>query len=481
VLRTISLQPTLWEALLPQQCLGLPAQLVAVDALLDDPVFFEPYRAFFDPRMGRPSIPIESYLRLMFLKYRYRLGYETLCREVADSIAWRRFARVPLDVAVPHPTILMKITSRCGQTAVDGLNRALLSKADAAKVLRTNAVRADTTVIPANVSHPSDAGLLAQGVRRLVGLTKRIKAAGLAARTTTRDRRLSVARRTHAIGTWLRRRTEEAKDEVMAITAELVTIAEAALAEAKVVAANSRRGLRRTGTKANAKARRAVLELEATVATLETIVAQARVRVAGGMPDGATRVVSLHDTDARPMVKGRIGRPVEFGYKAAFVDNAEGVILDHEVMKGNPADAGMLVPAVSRIAALLGRVPKAVAADRGYGEAAVEAELTAIGVKTVVIPRKGRANAERREVEHRRGFVRLIKWRTGAEGRVSTLKRDYGWSRTLMDGEAGAATWCGWGVLAHNSVKISNLLADKEKRRRRSPSSTATAPQRQVS
>ena len=48
-----------------------------MDALLDDPVFFAPFAPFFDPRLGRPSTPMEVYLRLMFLKFRYRLGYET--------------------------------------------------------------------------------------------------------------------------------------------------------------------------------------------------------------------------------------------------------------------------------------------------------------------------------------------------------------------------------------------------------------------
>ena len=56
---------------------------------------------FFDLRMGRPCTPMETYLRLMFLKFRYRLGYEALCREVSDSITWRRFCRIPLDGSVP--------------------------------------------------------------------------------------------------------------------------------------------------------------------------------------------------------------------------------------------------------------------------------------------------------------------------------------------------------------------------------------------
>ena len=47
------------------------------------------------------------------------------------------------------------------------------------------------------------------------------------------------------------------------------------------------------------------------------IVEQTRQRLAGTMPDGATRKVSLHDPDARPIAKGRLGKPVEFGHYAA--------------------------------------------------------------------------------------------------------------------------------------------------------------------
>ena len=58
---------------------------------------FAPFVPFFNPRIGRPSTPMEPYLRLRFLKFRYRLGYESRCRLVSDSITWRRFCRIPLD------------------------------------------------------------------------------------------------------------------------------------------------------------------------------------------------------------------------------------------------------------------------------------------------------------------------------------------------------------------------------------------------
>ena len=62
----------------------------------------------------------------------------------------------------------------------------------------------------------------------------------------------------------------------------------------------------------------------------------------------------------------------------------------------------MLAPAIERIARRAGRVPRAVTADRGYGEAAVEDALHAIGVRHVVLPRKGKPNAQRREIQNRR-------------------------------------------------------------------------------
>ena len=173
----------------------------------------------------------------------------------------------------------------------------------------------------------------------------------------------------------------------------------------------------------------------------------------------ATRLVSLHDPDARPIAKGRIGKPVEFGYEAQVVDNADGIVLDYDIAEGNPADAPRLPPAIERIIRRVGAPPNAATADRGYGQAAVENQLHDLGVRTVAIPRKGQPGAARRAHEHRPGFRKLIKWRTGSEGRISHLKHRYGWARTAMAGRERTATWCGHGILAHNLVKITALAA----------------------
>ena len=461
--RTVIDQPTLWDAILPSELLVLPAELARVDALLDDPMFFAPFEAYFDARMGRPSIPMETYLRLMFLKFRYRLGYELLCREVGDSISWQRFCRIPLGIRVPHPTTLMKITSRCGDDAVAGLNEALLAKAAAGKLLRTNKVRADTTVVEADVGYPTDSGLLAKAVGSMARSVARIKAAGGATRTRTRDRRRSAGGRARSIASKLRLRGQQQRDQAQAavqrITGELADIAQACLREAVAVVRNAKRALRSaTGTR-KGRLTQAINHLDALMTRTQQVVTQTRSRLNGVMPESATRVVSLHDVDARPIRKGRLGKPVEFGYKAQIVDNADGVILDHTVEIGNPTDAPQLAPAIDRITRRAGRSPRAVTADRGYGYASVERDLHELGVRNVAIPRVSKPGAARREFERRRSFRNKVKWRTGSEGRINHLKRSYGWNRTHLTGLNGARTWCGHGVFAHNLVKISTLAA----------------------
>jgi IS5 family transposase len=441
--------------------LVLPDELARIDGLLDDRVFFAPFVPFFHPRIGRPSIAMETYLRMMFLKFRYRLGYESLCREVGDSISWQRFCRIPLGARVPHPTTLMKLTTRCGEAVVTGLNEALLVKAAGQKLVRTDKVRADTTVVEAAVAYPTDSGLLAKAVGGIAKTVKRIQAAGGATRTRVRDRSRSAGQRARSIAAKLRLRGAAAREEgqaaVLRITAELAGIADAAMADARAVLRNARRAVTATTGQRRGQLHRAVNDLCTLLERTGQVVSQTRSRLAGVMPDSANRVVSFHDVDARPIRKGRLGKPVEFGYKAQVIDNADGIILDHSVQIGNPGDAPQLVPAIARITDRTGRAPTAVTADRGYGYASVEAELLDLGVRYVAIPRASRPGAARREFEHRKAFRAKIKWRTGCEGRINHLKRSYGWNRTELTTIDGARTWCGHGVFAHNLVKVGAL------------------------
>ncbi len=292
-----------------------------------------------------------------------------------------------------------------------------------------------------------------------------------------RDRSRAASKRAHGIAAKLRIRNAQGKDQAHAavrrITGELAGLAERAATDAERLLGNARRALRRAQVKAEALAaaggrdaaagrrrgrlRRAVNDLTGLLQATRQVAAQTWQRVAGITPAGVTRRVSLHDADARPIAKGRLGKPVEFGYKAQVVDNDDGVVLDHTVEQGNPPDAPQLAPAVKRVITRTGRTPLTVTADRGYGEAKVEDAVHDLGVRNVVIPRKGKPGKARQATEHRSAFRRTVKWRTGSEGRISSLKRGYGWDRTRLDGTEGARIWTGQAVLAHNLVKIGAL------------------------
>jgi len=455
VLRTVCDRPTLWEALLPPEALVMPAELVGVDRLLDDPRFFGPFRQWFDPVLGRPSIPMETYLRLMFLKYRYRLGYETLCAEVSDSLSWLRFCRIPIGERAPHPTTLMKITTRCGAGTVEALNAELVAAGVEAGVVDMRWLRADTTVVPADIKYPTDSGLLTKGITKIGGLVRRIQAAGVAPRTGFVDGTSSARQNAHRIGSKLRRRNEDAKAEVLSITGELADLAETTVEQAKRVLRNARR----VADRPVRRLRHMLANLEHVIDAVEQVIAQTRLRLAGEIPPAKTRRVSLHDDDARPIRKGSLAKPTQFGYTGQVTDNLDGIVLDYEIEPGMPPDAPRLAPAIERAIAAAGITPDAVTADRGYGQASVDTELTNLGIGLVAIPRKGKTGTKRQAIETEPGFVKLIKWRTGAEGRIATLKRQHGWDRARLRGHEGARIWCGWGILTHNAIKITALTA----------------------
>jgi transposase, IS5 family len=124
-------------------------------------------------------VPIDTLLRLLYLKHRYGLGYERLRREVADSISWRRFCRIPLDRPVPHTTTLVKLVRRAGPAVIAQLNAGLVGKLGRRQAAAAGP-QAPSGHHRGGGQHrlPTDADLLEHAVRKLGGRVRRIKARG---------------------------------------------------------------------------------------------------------------------------------------------------------------------------------------------------------------------------------------------------------------------------------------------------------------
>jgi transposase, IS5 family len=449
MLRLRDPQESLWDQLLPPQARTLSAELTAVDECLADDRYFEPYRQRFRTLIGRPTVPIETYLRLMYLKHRYRFGYETLAREVADSLHWRQFCHLALDAAVPHPTTLSKLTRKYGPDVIHDLNRLLVQHASERKLVRSRKLRVDTTVVQAPIDYPTDIGLLADSARVVTRTVRRLQAAGAAVRTTFRSRARSIKRALAAVGRSLRMRTDEAKIAVLTQTARVLRLTRHVSRQAQRVLRNSRHLGRHVQDHAATRVQRTRLRLRRQLQLTMRVMAQAHTRIRGttSIPD---RVVSMFDPEARPIRRGKVSMKTEFGYKALLTETEDRVITHYEVHVGNPADSGLLAAALAGHTQTVPRTPRVVATDRGFGSQDNEALLRKAGVTQISLPYKGRLSAPRLAYERQRWFRRQQRWRSGQEATISLGSRKYEWRRSRLRGRDGADTWIGFGILTHN-------------------------------
>src|SRR6266436_2403846 len=150
---------------------------------------------------GRPSTLVEVILRLLVIQHLYDWSYAQTEHFVGDSLVLRQFCRLGLD-PVPHHTTLMRWANLLQPETMHRLLDRVTELARSLKVTRGRKLRIDSTVVETTIHHPSDSGLLADGVRVLSRLVRR--AGDLLARGTEplfRDRTRSakrLMRRIHA-------------------------------------------------------------------------------------------------------------------------------------------------------------------------------------------------------------------------------------------------------------------------------------------
>jgi IS5 family transposase len=439
---------SLWDEVLPGEVRELPADLAALDALLSDPRLLEPISACWQQEAvahGRPTISMQSYVRLMVVKQRSGWGYETLVREVSDSLHLRRFCLIALGERVPDESTVRKLTRRLGAAVVNEITRVVIDKARREKRFRPRSVRIDSTVVEADVRYPTDSGLALDSARVLAREARKLlvkvgKDAG-----HVRDRSRAIGRRVRAMTRTLGRRTGERKQQVLELTEQAGKLVEHSIREAKRLAVIARRRARGRGAKAKL---RQIERLEMFIERSERATEQIRKRIHGERI--TDRLVSIFDPDARPIRKGKLGKPNEFGFVAQICEitentktGARGLIVPAASDQlGNPTEDTLLPDTVAELERL-GISPREVALDGGFNVGPTDQALERFKPERTFI-------AGRQQPGSRRTQRRLARYRTGTEGRISHLKRGYGLRRTRLKDHQGMQTWTGWSILTYN-------------------------------
>lgn len=440
---------SLFDLGLPACVAELPADLAALDVLLAGPGVLAPIEASWAAgavRFGRPTIGMDRFVRLMIVKARSGWGYETLVREVSDSLHLRRFCRIGLWDRVPDESTVRKLVRRLGAEVVEDICSQVLAEATNPRAggrrFVVRAARIDSTVVEADVRYPTDLGLAQDAARALAREAAQARGLAGAAAPRVKDRSPVIAVRLRRLNRSIAARTGQSKPLALRLTGEAGELLGASIREARRLAVRLRQRARGRGadTKLAAAER-----LDRLCELAEKVRVQIELRLAGKAI--TNRLVSISDPDARPIRKGKLNKPTEFGYVMQLTElcentrrGARGLILPASTGIGS-LNESQLLPATGQRLADLDLRPREIALDGGFQAGPVSQHL----------PAPDRLFISGQHAPHaRKTNRRLAKFRVGAEGRISHLKRRYGLDRSRLKGHPGARTWAAWSILAYN-------------------------------
>lgn len=448
--------------------------LVQLDRLLDDDLLFQRVRADLVRRHrltavhGRHSTPAEVILRLLVVKHLYAWSYQETEERVADSLVLRWFARMYFR-RVPHATTLLRWAQTIQPGTLQLLNDRAAQLAAQARVTRARKLRVDGTVVETTIHHPTDSGLLGDGVRVLTRLIKRaqplVGAALAGTRDAFRDRTRTMRRTLRALHRLVRRTGEAVEAEQRQLYARLIQTTEQVIEQTQQVQQTLSARLRRLrpGVPDRVRGERLRQAVERFLPLVEQVVRQARTRVLeGGKVPAQEKIVSLFEPHTRILQRRKTGVPIEFGRHVVLDEVEGGIVTRYHLLPAGAGEHGELLTAVAHHQQVFGHPPDLVAGDRGFHlPPAQAAALQQAGVKQVAVPWQGPASAERRALEHSRAWRRRYRWRAGIEGRIHSLRRDYGLKRCRDHGEVGMERCVGWGILASNLWHMGQACAKR--------------------
>jgi transposase, IS5 family len=427
-----------------------------LDGLLEDDDLYQQVRSDFGRRhrstqvRGRHSTPVEALLRLLILKHLYQWSYKETEGRVADSLVLRWFCRMGFHEA-PDASTLWRWEQTLRPETIHALNDRVVHLAKQARVTKGRKLRLDATCVQTTIHHPTDSGLLVDSVRvlsRFVQRAKGLVAEDLAnAAQACRSRLRSARRVAQTLHRQLRRKVEEKEAQQKELYAQLIQTTEQMVRQSQQVIAA-------LGEQTQPQAKRLLKGAQHVLPLVGRVIAQTRRRVLEGKQMGAEeKVLSLFEPHTRAIPRHKGGALVEFG-RQVILDEVEGGLVTRFQILEHPTEHGQALDAVTHHQALFGHPPHLVAGDRGVQSVETEPQLLSLGVKVVAIPALGKLSQQRQALQRSRRWKRAYRWRAGIEGRIASLRRDFGWRRCGSHGPVRMERWLGLGVIASNLRRI---------------------------
>ena len=428
----------------------LSLELKKIDVYLEDEKLYRLIRDDLSKRYpktketGRNSTPVEVVLRMLVVRRLYSYSYEETVERVQDSLSLRQFCRVYLH-DVPVDTTLIRCANVIQPKTLEKFNERIIELAVERKVTRGRKLRTDGTVVESNIRPPSDNRLLADGVRVLARTV--VRARELLKQTIQppfEDFTQTAKQLARQIGETLRKKTDVAKSagrqqyqELLEMTRKTVTWAH-----------QTKKQLR---SSCEAKAQRLVQTFETFLQRTEQVIDQTIRRILQGEQVPASeKIVSLFEEHTDIICRGKESRPVEYGHKIWLNEVEGGLVSHYRILDGNPSDEDQWKPSLKAHLKTFHQPPQQASGDRGLFSEPNEQLAHDLGVKRVILPKRGYRSKTRLKHEHKAWFVKGRHWHAGVEGRISVLKRAHDLGRCLAHGLNSFKCWVGWGIIAGN-------------------------------
>ncbi len=268
-------------------------------------------------------------LRSAILKNWPQLSYAKLAFLLSDSQSFRRFARLPYHWS-PSASCLQKNISRIQASTWEQINRLLVGWADRQGLERGRKIRADATAVESHIPYPTDFQLLADAIRVLTRTLRRL------------SRRHKIVFHDHQLRNYRGARRRDAYRDLLKV--------------ARKTAHYTRMALRQAHRWKDLRSQVRAGKLRHYLDLTTRIIDQTERRVLNGESVPAQeKVLSLFEEHTDIIKRKR--RETVFGHKLYLTGGVSGLILDFEVVRGNPNDAAQFQPWLKRQYDLYGRWP----------------------------------------------------------------------------------------------------------------------------
>jgi molybdopterin converting factor small subunit len=398
---------------------------------------------------GQPP-HLRATLGAMVLMATRKLTY----REAEDLIQYYAPARYLCGLTesnwTPDFTTIQDFTELMGEKGIKLINQHVVHMAVKHKLADPCTLVADTTAQEASMPYPNEMGLMSGFLtsvasaartvgRGLKGFVQQTESQFKAAKQKAREYRLFA-------------KTKESKDRVMKQMAAIVEKLNDHLGKALGEAAAQRERLHKYGIVAKTK-------LGQLQATMSKLLPQIRYWIRTGYV-ASGKIINLHIPQLYSIVRGKVGKPVEFGLSWGITRLAGGYLLATLAQdRRELVDTKFAVRAVKDHIALFGQAPQAYAYDRGGYSAQNVSALKKLGVKDVGLAPRGRTQWSVSGVVRQR----LVAERALVEAGIGTIKSSrYGFNRPAARSAAMMGACGQRAVLGFNSNKLVRELAGRK-------------------